>query len=365
MVQEDNKIQQSPQGVAVGQSGHTDMSKAGMNRPALMENSYHVNHGAPLVPGAQPRTSGGPASVGGHAQPIGAGPFMGSQYSASRDAGHGQSKGMKSRFKTQGTQPFRKGLYNRGTVRVTSAPAAALKLLDHPTPGNRVVLCEAPPSCRVQHGDAMGGGRQFLHGKLESNENIQMYDKDPMNHLIYTPTGSAALDTMPSTPTEAWQRGHPGDAIRHTLTPPSQHMPNAYSPYQHLDAMQPPMPVLRLSEVLPGQQAVQVMGPGLRPLQPEAPPGHFQMPQMPQKPLLPSDSTSASGGSGSMEGSHETIPRGAVLGSPELPSRGSALHAWRACKPCAFIFNEEEGCGNGQECEFCHLCEPGDRKSVV
>mmetsp|Transcript_74623 Transcript_74623/g.230643 ORF Transcript_74623/g.230643 Transcript_74623/m.230643 type:complete len:484 (+) Transcript_74623:66-1517(+) len=49
-----------------------------------------------------------------------------------------------------------------------------------------------------------------------------------------------------------------------------------------------------------------------------------------------------------------------VLGSPELPSRGSALHAWGACKPCAFVFSE--GCQNDLDCQFCHLCEPGERK---
>jgi len=48
------------------------------------------------------------------------------------------------------------------------------------------------------------------------------------------------------------------------------------------------------------------------------------------------------------------------LGSPALPTRGSALHRWGACKPCAFMF--KEGCNNGIDCQFCHLCEPGERK---
>lgn len=219
-------------------------------------------------------------------------------------------------------------------------------------PGARVVLCEAPPSCRVQH---FGPSRPWLHGPPESNERIEVYDKDPSKYLIHTPTSSAAFDTMPSTPTEAWPRGA---GERHT--PPPQHMPNApnvYPSYQQPEVMQPPlMPVLRLSEVLPGQQ--HLMGPGLRQVQ-EPPPGQFQMPQMLQKPMLHCDSTSASGGSVSLEG-YETATRG--FASPDLPSRGSALHAWRACKPCAFVFNEEEGCGNGVDCEFCHLCEPGERK---
>eukprot|EP00930_Biecheleria_cincta_P003429 TRINITY_DN104362_c0_g1_i1.p1 TRINITY_DN104362_c0_g1~~TRINITY_DN104362_c0_g1_i1.p1 ORF type:complete len:482 (-),score=47.56 TRINITY_DN104362_c0_g1_i1:39-1484(-) len=49
-----------------------------------------------------------------------------------------------------------------------------------------------------------------------------------------------------------------------------------------------------------------------------------------------------------------------TLGSAQLPSRGSALHRWGACKPCAFVFNG--GCTNAVECEFCHLCGPGEKR---
>jgi hypothetical protein len=52
--------------------------------------------------------------------------------------------------------------------------------------------------------------------------------------------------------------------------------------------------------------------------------------------------------------------RPAGLGSAEMPSRGSALHQWGACKPCAFVF--AEGCMNDINCQFCHLCEPGEKK---
>lgn len=54
------------------------------------------------------------------------------------------------------------------------------------------------------------------------------------------------------------------------------------------------------------------------------------------------------------------LPGEPPLGSPELPSKGSALHAYRACKPCAFFY--QEGCSNKEQCAFCHLCEPGERK---
>merc|ERR1719265_595626 len=49
-----------------------------------------------------------------------------------------------------------------------------------------------------------------------------------------------------------------------------------------------------------------------------------------------------------------------VLGSPELPSIGSAGHRIGTCKPCAFFHSK--GCSNGTECIFCHLCSHGEKK---
>jgi len=48
-----------------------------------------------------------------------------------------------------------------------------------------------------------------------------------------------------------------------------------------------------------------------------------------------------------------------ALGSLELPTVGSAGHYTGDCKPCAFFYTK--GCGNGTQCEFCHLC-PADEK---
>jgi len=49
-----------------------------------------------------------------------------------------------------------------------------------------------------------------------------------------------------------------------------------------------------------------------------------------------------------------------VLGSAQLPSRGSASHGKETCKPCAFVV--QGTCKNDVECLFCHLCEPGEKK---
>jgi len=55
----------------------------------------------------------------------------------------------------------------------------------------------------------------------------------------------------------------------------------------------------------------------------------------------------------------EVIPEPA-LGSPECPTQGSRNHRMNNCKPCAFLHTK--GCSNGLGCEFCHLCEPGEKK---
>merc|ERR1712187_334779 len=49
------------------------------------------------------------------------------------------------------------------------------------------------------------------------------------------------------------------------------------------------------------------------------------------------------------------------LGSPEMPSIGSAQHYSGECKPCAFFW-KVAGCGNGADCIYCHLCDANEKK---
>jgi len=46
---------------------------------------------------------------------------------------------------------------------------------------------------------------------------------------------------------------------------------------------------------------------------------------------------------------------------PMVMSMGSVGHALGKCKPCAF-FHKEQGCQDGEACNFCHLCKPGEKK---
>jgi hypothetical protein len=41
-------------------------------------------------------------------------------------------------------------------------------------------------------------------------------------------------------------------------------------------------------------------------------------------------------------------------------SLGSVGHEAGTCRPCAFLYTK--GCANGIDCEFCHLCEPDEKK---
>jgi hypothetical protein len=45
-----------------------------------------------------------------------------------------------------------------------------------------------------------------------------------------------------------------------------------------------------------------------------------------------------------------------------LWSLGSAEHSLGNCKPCAFLWKSEQGCQNGTNCKFCHMCTPGEVK---
>jgi hypothetical protein len=49
------------------------------------------------------------------------------------------------------------------------------------------------------------------------------------------------------------------------------------------------------------------------------------------------------------------------VGFAAIPTIGSAGHALRKCKPCAFAW-KESGCQSGASCKFCHLCDPAEKK---
>jgi len=50
-----------------------------------------------------------------------------------------------------------------------------------------------------------------------------------------------------------------------------------------------------------------------------------------------------------------------MASAPLLASKGSATHYSGDCKPCAWVW-KAQGCENGQDCEYCHVCPPGEAK---
>eukprot|EP00928_Gymnodinium_smaydae_P039128 TRINITY_DN26802_c0_g1_i1.p1 TRINITY_DN26802_c0_g1~~TRINITY_DN26802_c0_g1_i1.p1 ORF type:complete len:356 (+),score=82.50 TRINITY_DN26802_c0_g1_i1:93-1160(+) len=74
------------------------------------------------------------------------------------------------------------------------------------------------------------------------------------------------------------------------------------------------------------------------------------------------DATRVDGAAVQTAATTEAATDGASDGdAPVLPSVGSAEHNTGRCKPCAFVYRED-GCMNGEACEFCHLCEQGEKR---
>lgn len=116
---------------------------------------------------------------------------------------------------------------------------------------------------------------------------------------------------------------------------------------------------------------------------PLAPPGAFNIPGVPppppaHAPVIKGQGKAKGSGKGDSKGSgkgkgkeqgkgkasearaYPAAGAGQAAAPGELPSAGSAGHADKTCKPCAFFHTK--GCVRGPQCEFCHLCGPGEKK---
>jgi len=85
-----------------------------------------------------------------------------------------------------------------------------------------------------------------------------------------------------------------------------------------------------------------------------------EMPPMPLSPLLLSPLLPLVSADKFSASRHAVSGMAPVAALGELPSLGSASHAQRKCKPCAFV--HKSGCESGFGCKFCHLCPPGEKK---
>ena len=76
------------------------------------------------------------------------------------------------------------------------------------------------------------------------------------------------------------------------------------------------------------------------------------------QPVLPKagfaweDSTDAGERSASKESMDSTPMEASML------ERNLRLHQLGNCKPCSYYYFKDDGCRNGDSCEFCHFCSP-------
>jgi len=103
-------------------------------------------------------------------------------------------------------------------------------------------------------------------------------------------------------------------------------------------------------------------GPGEKELRKKM--GRMAVESLKNSPILPSQ-PSLTGGrvNGWIGGALQTPPASSLpLTEPKdiPPTMGSTGHEFGRCKPCAFVHTK--GCTRGYDCEFCHLCAPGERE---
>jgi len=159
------------------------------------------------------------------------------------------------------------------------------------------------------------------------------YGDEDSAYMINTPTGSEVGVLQLPLDGEHYN-GMTGPCDATSVSSFGENTPYSQTPVHAQSPVNAQPPVLRLAEALSHQKQgdVTLVAPG--------------------SPISPMVARVAEAGS-----------RGApppALGSAELPTRGSALHRWGSCKPCAFF--HQEGCRNGTGCEFCHLCDAGARR---
>lgn len=153
----------------------------------------------------------------------------------------------------------------------------------------------------------------------------------------------------------------PGSMSKH------RHMPKLFAISPMLHPVAPP-PIEAPVSVLGGMHMQPMCLPPPPPAMqaPLAPPGFFSAPP----PCVPSEPPSLT----SLKLTPPVPPPPCdpvLLSAPILhladafpedaaPTVGSIGHNLGTCKPCAFVHTK--GCGNGTDCQFCHVCLPGEKK---
>lgn len=196
--------------------------------------------------------------------------------------------------------------------------------------------------------------------------------------MIHTPTGSVVSTLTPTCTVRARANSATRQAAAAASVAAAANISDTSSAADTVAhsalLQQMPPPVLRLSEMFPdggsgsglaaitATAAAAVLAQPVQPVQPVLPAQLYSAPSSAEVPVAMDALQQAGVIAGSAAAVLQFAPTADVgeLGTPALPTRGSALHRWGACKPCAFTF--KEGCMSGIDCQFCHLCGPGERR---
>lgn len=62
------------------------------------------------------------------------------------------------------------------------------------------------------------------------------------------------------------------------------------------------------------------------------------------------------------ESDGDVLPRAVSFQMPKSREEKLLAHERGECKPCAYLYAKEDGCRQGDDCEFCHMCGPEEVK---
>lgn len=178
---------------------------------------------------------------------------------------------------------------------------------------------------------------------------VKSLDTDVGSECSTADTGNCGLRTVPATPESDYAQLPLPPAL--PLPPP----PPLIFRMQSAGSVQPDALAI---------QAAAAAGYVLPPAAAAAPPGLTSASAAPAQTAAPLPSVPSAGSSVQVLRLEEVLgppdASAAAASVPGLPSAGSALHSLGQCRPCAFVATK--GCSSGADCQFCHLCDAGEKK---
>lgn len=207
----------------------------------------------------------------------------------------------------------------------------------------------------------------FLHAEIGRSPSFDVFFQDreakscPASALFSAPCAEASLQKEESDDAST-EEGKDEEALSPLPTPQLRRWPSTMSS-EELEAFIRPQP---FQQEWPSRPAP--MGPVPTPTVPMTHGCGLSLPIPPPPPLGQAPILAPPVEPPPPVGAATATPLGlsqAILLEEEMlaaqwPNVGSKGHAFGNCKPCAFLHTK--GCVNGVACDFCHLCDAGEKK---